>query len=300
MPQPFHLILDEFLNYLALERRLSINTLDAYSRDLGRYLDFISQHGFEDLGSIAPEGVRLFLLKLKEEGLSARSIARALSAVRGLYRFALAQGRIEKNPLEGLPTPKVGRKLPEPLSQDEVERLLAAPDDRTPKGMRDKAMLELLYASGLRVSELISLEVHQLHLDGGYILVLGKGSKERLVPMTQVACQALKRYMKEARGRLTRGRPSPYLFVNNRGGRMSRVNFWKILRRLALKAGIPKDISPHTLRHSFASHLLEGGADLRSVQILLGHSDISTTQVYTHVKRESLKRVYERYHPRAK
>ncbi len=300
MAQNLHLILDEFLNYLALERRLSVNSLDAYSRDLLRYLAFISQEGTANLKMASSDGVRRFLLRLREEGLSARSAARALSVIRGFYRFLLAQGYLKENPLEGLASPKAGRRLPGTLTKEEVDRLLSVPDDRTARGLRDKAMLEVLYATGLRVTELVSLELHQLHLDGGYLVAFGKGGKERVVPLTQPACAWLRRYLGEGRRGLAPGRPSPRLFLTNRGGGMSRVNFWKILRRYARQAGISKEVHPHDLRHSFATHLLEGGADLRSVQILLGHADITTTQIYTHVKRESLKRIYDRYHPRAK
>lgn len=291
---------DDFIDFLAAERRLSLNTLEAYSHDLRAHLAFLADQGVARLSEVSPSTVKLFLLKLKQKGLSPTSILRNLSSLRGFYRFALEENYISQDPLEGLPSFKKGRRLPQTLSVDEVERLLAAAQDGSPRGLRDKAMLEALYATGMRASELVGLKLHQLNLQAGYLLSLGKGTKERLIPLTVSACQAIKDYLLAGRGTLSRGRTSAHLFLNQRGTGMSRVCFWKIIKGYALKAGVGKEVSPHTLRHSFASHLLEGGADLRTVQALLGHADISTTQIYTHVKRESLKRIYDRYHPRAR
>jgi integrase/recombinase XerD len=230
--------------------------------------------------------------------ISIRSVARNLSALKSFYRFLISDGQIETNPARLLSTPKLPRRLPGALSADEVEKLLMQPDSADHRGQRDRAMLELLYATGLRVSELVGLRVLNINLEAGYVRTFGKGSKERMIPMGAKALEALKEYLADGRIRLLKQRSSPYLFLNARGRPITRQGFWKNIKRYGLKAEIMKQITPHALRHSFASHLLEFGADLRSVQIMLGHADISTTQIYTHVTRERLKRIHEKYHPR--
>jgi integrase/recombinase XerD len=230
--------------------------------------------------------------------LSMRSIARNLSAVKMFYRFLVSDGKIQGNPARLLSAPKLPRRLPDVLSSEEVERLLAQPDAPTGRGKRDRAMLELLYATGLRVSELVNLKMANINLEAGYVRTVGKGSKERMVPVGTKALEALKEYLTQGRASFMKKRTSSYLFLNPRGKPLTRQGFWKIIKRYGLAAGIRKKITPHSLRHSFASHLLEHGADLRSVQIMLGHSDISTTQIYTHVTRERLKQIHEKHHPR--
>ncbi|MEE8450095.1 MAG: site-specific tyrosine recombinase XerD [Thermodesulfobacteriota bacterium] len=291
---------DQYLDFLALERRLAVNTLESYSRDLRQFFTFLAGFRVEDVKDISPKTVRLFIFSLSDRGLAQASCRRIRSTLVGFFRFLQEQGRLEKNPAKELPPARIARRLPGILSFEEVDKLLSSPDIGTPLGLRDKAMLEVLYATGMRASEIISLQPSQVNRDAGYLTARGKGSKERLIPLTPAACQALNDYLSSARWQLVKGRPSRYLFINRLGGRLSRVSFWRMVRRYGLLAGIAKRVYPHILRHSFASHLLEGGADLRSVQSFLGHADISTTQIYTHVRLESLKRVYDQYHPRAK
>lgn len=289
--------MEAYLDHLAAERGLASNTLLAYRRDL----DLLGR----SLGPDTPiEGARhedllATLRTLRAEGRSPRSVTRWLVAVRGLYAFLAEQGVVTEDPSARLDRPKVWKALPKVLSSEDVERLLAAPPRGEPRGLRNAAMLEMLYATGLRVSELVGLKLGDLHLDAGYLRCLGKGSKERAVPLGAEANAVLQRYLAEARPKLLAGRRSEVLFGNGRGGALTRQGFWKILKGHARAAGVRSALSPHTLRHSFATHLLENGADLRSVQLLLGHSDISTTQIYTHVNRERLKRLYEQFHPRA-
>lgn len=234
------------------------------------------------------------------DGLAPRSVARVVASVRGFYRFLVADGRIDENPAEDLRPPRSWPALPSALSAEAIDTLIAQPDTSSPAGLRDRALIELLYATGLRVSELVSLRPGDLNLRHGYLTCLGKGNKERLVPMGAPAVEWVTRYHDEARPVLLKGRTSPWLFVNARGGgRLSRVGFWKKLKKYGQRAGLPRDLSPHVLRHSFATHLLERGADLRSIQTLLGHSDLSTTQIYTHVLEARLKAVFETFHPRA-
>ncbi len=290
--------IDGYMNYIAVEKGLSRNTLDSYSGDLIRYMNFLRELGYRIEGSSKVE-VMSFLLSLRKRGLSAKTVARSISVLRGFYRWLADEGVLRTNPLEDMESPKTTRSLPEVLSLDEVESLLEQPNSSHPVGMRDKAMLEVLYATGLRVSELTNLELNNMHLEAGYLIVLGKGSKQRIVPMGEEALYWLKAYLEGSRKRLLGSRRSPQAFVSQQGKGITRQGFWKIIKKYALTAGIRKNISPHTLRHSFASHLLEGGADLRSVQSLLGHEDISTTQIYTHVTRERLKKIHARYHPRA-
>ncbi len=293
-----HHYLDLFLNYLVVEKGLAKNTVEAYSRDLGGYLDFLRQRGVESAGAIRPPDVSGFIVVMKERGLGPRSRARALSAIRMFHRFLVVENYCDGNPTAIIEAPKSLAKLPTVLAPREVERLLAAPAGDGPIAVRDRAMLELLYATGLRVSELVALKVRDVNRDAGYLLAMGKGRKERLVPMGEAARVAAGIYLAAAREELGRGRGSDCLFLSRLGEGMSRQAFWNIIKKRAREAGIARGISPHTLRHSFATHLLENGADLRSVQTMLGHADLSTTQIYTHITRERLKRLHEEFHPR--
>jgi integrase/recombinase XerD len=289
--------LARYLDHLAAERGLSANTLVAYRRDveaLARGMD----EGLRP-ESARKEDLLRQLRRMRIEGRSPRSVARWLVAVRGFFGYLLAEEVISEDPSAYLDAPRTWRTLPKVLSFAEVEALLAAPSHGDPRGLRDAAMLEVLYATGLRVSELIGLRLGDLHLDGGYLRCIGKGSKERVVPLGGEADTALQRYLALGRPALLRSRRSNVLFVNHRGAPMTRQGFWKIIKAYGVRAGIRGRLSPHTVRHSFATHLLEHGADLRSVQLLLGHADISTTQIYTHVNRERLKRLYRDFHPRA-
>ena len=290
--------LDQFLHYLIVERGLSKNTIEAYGHNLSRFLDHLKRKGIQELDQVGKLDVKAFLLSLKKQGLSAKTVVRNLVALRTFYKFLTQEGMMESNPVDEIESPKTAKTLPEILSLKEVEQLLEQPNPETPLGVRDRAMLELLYATGLRVSELTRLPINQVNLEGGYVLLYGKGSKERVVPLGKEAMNWIIQYLNTARGKLSKGKDSPSLFVNRSGKEMSRQRFWKTLKVYGQKAGIRKRITPHLLRHSFASHLLERGADLRSVQMMLGHVDISTTQIYTHVTGERLKKVHERYHPR--
>ena len=292
-------LLDQFLNYLVVERGLSPNTLDSYSRDLIKYLEYLSRKGIKDINETSDLTVISFFTSLKKNGLSNRSIARNLSSIKMFYKFLAEDHHIKSNPTLNIETPKRESKLPQVLSMEEVDSLLKIPDRNTPLGLRDAALLELLYATGLRVSEIISLPLNNINLEAGYLLAYGKGSKERLVPIGEVAQNLIKEYLEKARPALLKKKQSNYLFITRRTKPMTRQGFWKLIKKYALAAGINKNISPHTLRHSFASHLLERGADLRSVQIMLGHSDISSTQIYTHVTTERLKKIHNQYHPRS-
>ena len=292
-------ILDPFLHYLAVEKGLARNTIEAYSRDLIAYLDFLEKEGICSIAETTKLTVMAFILAQKKRGLSLRSITRSLVSLRGLYRYLSQEGYLEVNPLEDMELPKLTPALPHVLSVEEVETLLAQPDDSSPRGIRDGAMLELLYATGIRVSELVELPIRGLNMEVGFVTVRGKGGRERIVPIGEVAMERLRIYLGRARPAILKGRESPYLFLNARGRKLTRQGFWKILKAYALQAGITKRITPHTLRHSFATHLLERGADLRFVQAMLGHVDISTTQIYTHVNQEYLRRLHRQFHPRA-
>jgi integrase/recombinase XerD len=290
--------LDLFLNYLVVEKGLAKNTLDAYGRDLARYLDYLAERKLNQPDDIRPPDIIQFLGRLKQQGLSPRSRSRALVALRVFHRFLLQERLASHNPVTRIEAPKTLNPLPKTLSQSDVERLLQSSRGETPLGLRDKAMLELLYATGLRVSELIGLKIDDLQMDAGYLTAFGKRSKQRLVPMGETAVEAIRNYLGLGRSHLNRQHNSRYLFLNRSGDGLTRQGFWKMIKRRAREAGILKNISPHTLRHSFATHLLENGADLRSVQTMLGHADISTTQIYTHVTRERLRRIHEQFHPR--
>jgi integrase/recombinase XerD len=289
-------LLARYLDYLSAERGLAANTLAAYRADLQR-LD--AALGRRSLDQTRREDLLRVLRRMRLDGRSPRSVARWIVAARGFFAYLIAEGLIAEDPTAHLDSPRIWRSLPKVLSFGEVEALLRAPDRGEPRGLRDAAMLEVLYATGLRVSELLRLRLGDLHLDAGYLRCWGKGSKERVVPLGGEADAALQRYLAEGRPSLMQGKRTDCLFVNPRGGQLTRQGFWKKIKRYALKAGIRTPISPHVVRHSFATHLLENGADLRSVQIMLGHADISTTQIYTHVNRERLRRLYEDFHPRA-
>jgi len=291
-----HALIDSFLEYLIAERSSPENTVSSYAADLETLKTFLDEKGITEL-SVRGADLEEYTSRCKEKGLKSTSIRRRLSTIRQFYRFLIEEEIIATDPTRDLSSPKRGLYLPEVLSIDEVARLIASPDIGTPLGMRDKAMLEVLYATGLRVSELISLKLHHLNLHVGYLICRGKGDKERLVPMGESAQRWVNDYLKNTRPYLVK-KPTDILFCSKRGGAMTRQNFWYSIKRYASRAGILKQISPHMLRHSFATHLLGGGADLRSVQMMLGHADISTTQIYTHLSSARLKEVHERYHPR--
>jgi len=293
------ILLDRFLHFLVVEKGLSPNTLEAYSRDLLQYFQFLESQGVSDLAQTHSDTLYDYLGTLRSRKLSSRTQARTLSALKSFYRFLQEEDQRKDNPALPLQGPKPKRSLPKTLSELEVETLLHQPKGEAPRGLRDIAMLEVLYATGLRVSELTGLTLNQLELEAKLIRTMGKGSKERLVPIGRTACQRLLEYLQKGRPRLIKDSRSSWVFVNNRGNRLSRQGFWKILRQYGHQAGITKTISPHTLRHSFATHLLEGGADLRSIQTMLGHADISTTQIYTLVTPEHLREAYRRFHHRA-
>jgi integrase/recombinase XerD len=295
IPAPFLQDLSAFLDHLRVERGLSPNTVEAYRRDLELFFEGCPKAPSE----VGRNDIRDFLSAQRKAGRSSSTQSRRLVALKTFYRFLLQDRRATADPTENVSAPRAFKRLPGYLTEEEVEALIGAPDAATPTGLRDRAMLETLYATGMRVSELVGLSTERLHLDAGLVIVLGKGSKERVVPLGEEASDWIKRYVAQSRPALLKARQSPSLFVTARGGGMSRQNVWIWITRYARAAGISKRMSPHTLRHSFATHLLEHGADLRSVQTLLGHADISTTQIYTHVEQERLKRIYRQYHPRA-
>jgi integrase/recombinase XerD len=284
----------EFVHFCALEKGLSPNTLEAYRADLARFAKFL------ETAEMPPrEALLIYLNSLYRSGLGSRSIARHLTTLRTFYRFQLAEGKIDSDPTEHIQSPKQWQTIPHYLNSDQIERLLAAPDLSKPTGLRDKAMIELLYATGLRVSELCHLRLGDVERRLGFVRATGKGNKQRLIPAGRPALDLIERYLESARPQILKGKTSPWLFVTARGGCLTRQAFWHNLSELGKKAGIFHDLSPHVLRHSFATHLLEGGADLRSVQTMLGHADISTTQIYTHVMRSRLRTTVDQHHPRA-
>ncbi len=296
MNQPWSRTLGAYLDALAAERGLAKNSIDAYRRDLQRLGEDLEEAG-SDLRTAGVQDLQQHLRKLRKHGLSPRSVARALASFRGFYAYLIEDRQRKDNPSIHLLAPKTWQQLPKVLSETQVADLLAAPDLAKALGVRDKAMLELLYASGLRVSELVGLELSQMRLDQGFLIAYGKGSKERIVPVGERAEVWVGRYLSEVRPRLVAGR-HPTVFVNSRGLGMTRQGFWKIMKAYGVAVGI-RGLSPHVLRHSFASHLLEHGADLRAVQMMLGHADVSTTQIYTHIHQTRLKSLYDRFHPRA-
>lgn len=291
-------LFDGYMNYLAVERGLSRHTLDSYGRVLRRYLDMLEGRGVKKSSDVTPYHIQEFLKLRHEEGNSNRSLAHSLSVVRTFHRHLMREGLATEDPAANLSIPRHGSKLPSVLSVAEVETLLEQPDRDKPLGARDAAMLETLYATGVRVSELITLRTDGVNREAGYLVATGKGSKQRIIPFGESALEKVKAYLAGPRKEILKDRQSPYLFVSRRGKPMTRQCFWQIIKRYALKGGITKEITPHTLRHSFATHLIEGGADLRSVQEMLGHADVSTTQIYTHLTRERLREVQRKYHPR--
>jgi len=291
-------LLDRYVNYLLVEKGLAPHSLAAYSQDLIRYVSFAREKGVASPSADDTALVLQHLIDLRHEGLAARSRARHLVAIRGFYRFLVKEKIIAADPTRQVDLPKLTFKLPDVLSVDEVKRLLETPDTATVQGLRDAAMLELLYAAGLRVSELIALKRQDVNLDAGFVRVFGKGSKERVVPIGTLAQRCVGAYIETARPLFLKRQTSAFLFVGRSGKPMTRQGFWKILKHHALVAGLKTKVSPHSLRHSFATHLLAGGADLRAVQVMLGHADISTTQIYTHIDREQIKQLHTRFHPR--
>lgn len=292
-------LIKEFIDYLSVERGLAVNTLESYGRDLRQYSQYLEQDDAGALDSATRATIVEYLLHLQRQGKATATIARRLAALKAFYQFLVRENYLEKDPTVNLESPRLEKRLPKVLTIREVELLLAQPDSTTPAGLRDRAMLELLYATGIRVSELVSLNFADVNLDLAYIRCLGKGSKERIVPLGSMAVKTTSDYLQNGRPRLIRDRNEQALFVNHHGRRLTRQGFWKIVKKYAEDARIDKEITPHTLRHSFATHLLENGADLRSVQEMLGHADISTTQIYTHITKGRLKEVYARTHPRA-
>ncbi|RPI08309.1 MAG: site-specific tyrosine recombinase XerD [Zetaproteobacteria bacterium] len=293
-----HPELDRFLEYLVVERGLRQNSLEAYQGDLTRYLTYLRDRR-RNPTSLDRTEVPRYLLALRDAGLSPRSVGRHLSAIRQFHRFLVGQKLAAEDPTAHLEAPRPWRRLPGVLSSEEVDRLLAVREVATPQGLRNRAMLELMYASGLRVSELVGLRLGDADLGLGIVRVVGKGDKERLVPVGEAAADSLRAYLKHGRVRLAKDRASDHLFLGRHGGGLTRQMFWQIIKQAAVQAGIARAVTPHTLRHSFATHLLERGADLRSVQLMLGHADIATTQIYTHLNRAHLKAMYEKFHPRA-
>lgn len=295
---PTDSLIDRYMNYLTVEKGLAAATLESYGQDLGRFAGFLKSSRIHDITDTDTAVILKYLIFLRKANLTAKSRARHLVTLRGFFKFLVGEKLLKKDPARVIDLPKTGLQLPDVLSVDEIAAILNAPDVLRPKGLRDAAMLELLYAAGLRVSELVHLKLQDVNLEAGFVRAFGKGSKERVVPVGSQARGKISEYLKTARPILLKNLVSPYLFVAHAGKPMTRQGFWKLLKKYALLAGIEKDITPHSFRHSFASHLLEGGADLRAVQLMLGHVDISTTQIYTHVARDHLKKMHEKYHPR--
>ncbi|MDO9533813.1 MAG: site-specific tyrosine recombinase XerD [Bacillota bacterium] len=292
-------ILKDFIYYLSVERGLADNTLESYQRDLKKYLLFLQQQNIKDFSSTSRTLISQYLLQERNKGLSPSTLSRNLASIRSFYQFLLMEHIIQENPAIELESPKTEKKLPRVLSFQDMEILLEQPKTKETIGMRDKAMLELSYATGIRVSELVHLNINNLNIKMGFVRCEGKGNKERMIPLGTFAIRSLQDYLLNGRSRLVKQMEEKALFINQHGKRLTRQGFWKILKKYALKAGISSEITPHTLRHSFATHLLENGADLRSVQEMLGHADISTTQIYTQVTRQKIKEVYNQTHPRA-
>ena len=292
-------LLTKYFNYLLIERGIAQNTLESYGRDLRRFLLFVQENkGLTDVREVTPEVIIEYLVRIKNEGLAANSMNRSLAALRGFYKYLLREKIIIETPLANIELAKVWMKLPDTISKEEMKAILAQPGSQTTPAIRNTAMLELLYATGIRVSELINLTMNSVNWQVGFLIVMGKGSKERIVPIGKIAYDCIRRYVDEARPQLMQKKSTDVLFLNRFGGKFTRQGFWKIVVGYAKNTGLQKKVYPHTFRHSFASHLLEGGADLRTVQVMLGHADISTTQIYTHITRERLREVHQKYHPR--
>ncbi|MHB8137665.1 MAG: site-specific tyrosine recombinase XerD [Smithellaceae bacterium] len=291
-------LLDRYYSHLLIEKGAAGNTMEAYGRDLNRYVSFLENKGLKDAQSVIPKTVVEFLVQIKGEGLSSNSMNRSLAALRGFYKFLLQEKVLDESPLANIELAKVWMRLPDTVSKEEMNLILSQPGDQTASALRDSAMLELLYATGLRVSELASLTMNSINWQVGFLVVMGKGSKERVVPIGKTAYDSVRRYVDEARPKLVKLKTTDVLFLNRFGGAFTRQGLWKIIVHYAQKAGLQKNVHPHTFRHSFASHLLEGGADLRAVQVMLGHADISTTQIYTHITKDRLKEIHRKFHPR--
>jgi integrase/recombinase XerD len=291
-------LIDNFLNYLSVERGLSGNTLSSYGRDLNCYMDFLAKGRIDALSKTTKNEIVDFMFYQKEKGLSANSVSRRLSAIRMFYRFLVRERILKSDPTSQIDSPKLWQKIPDTLSLNEVEALISQPDTRDRQGIRDKAFLETLYATGMRVSEIVNLKVDNVNMDIGFLRCIGKGNKERIIPLGRKAIDCIKKYMETSRKKFLGTKESEFLFISRLGKKISRQSFWKIVKKYARQAKIKKTIKPHTLRHSFATHLLERGADLRSVQEMLGHSDISTTQIYTHINKDRLKSIHKMFHPR--
>jgi integrase/recombinase XerD len=290
-----------FIQYLSVEKGLAQNTLEAYERDLTQYLTFVEKSGITLLADTKKITIQNYLLQLKKLGRASSSVTRTMVSIRSFYQFLVRERMQELDPTLNMESPRLVKRLPKVLSIQEVENLLEAPETSTPYGMRDKAMLELLYATGIRVSELVNLNAGHVNLGMGFVRCMGKGSKERIIPLGRIAAKWLHTYIQSMRHQLLREtKLDDALFINHLGTRLTRQGFWKIIKKYGIQANILKEITPHTLRHSFATHLLDNGADLRAVQEMLGHADISTTQIYTHVSKTRIKEVYNRTHPRAK
>jgi integrase/recombinase XerD len=290
--------LDAFLNYLSVERGLSRNTIVSYQEDINAYLDFLKDSRIDSLSSTTKNNITNFMLFQKDKGLSTNSVARRLAAIRAFYKFLVRERILKTDPSSLIESPRLWKKIPETLSANEVDALLSQPNIRDRQGIRDKAILETLYATGMRVSEAVNLKVNNINLEVGFLRCFGKGNKERLIPLGKKAIISITRYIEDSRPKLLKNKESDFLFLNRFGKRISRQSLWKIIKRYAKEARIKKAIRPHILRHSFATHLLERGADLRSVQEMLGHANISTTQIYTHVSKERLKAIHKMFHPR--
>lgn len=292
-------LIDHFIHYLAVEKGLATNTLESYQRDLLTYTAYLREQGVARIEESNRAHIVGYLMMLKEKGRATATLSRNLASIRAFYQFLVRDRYLDKDPSVHLETPKIEKRLPKVLSVTEVERLLDGPALHDPAGVRDKAMLELLYATGIRVSELVNLNMGDVNLEMGFLKCMGKGAKERIIPLGQIAIETVRNYIETARPRMLKGRSETALFLNHLGKRITRQGFWKMIKKYAQKANIRTEITPHTLRHSFATHLLENGADLRAVQEMLGHADISTTQIYTHVTRTRIKDVYAKTHPRA-
>jgi len=291
-------LVEEFLNYLSVERGLAVNSISSYRRDLNNYIKYLEKNKIGSFSETKRNNITNFMLYLKDKGLNSSSIARALVATKVLYRFLVNEGYLKDDVTSVFTLPKIWRKLPQVLRPEEVEKLLRSPNLRTKLGIRDKAALELMYATGMRVSEIAGLKLNDLNLDMRFVKCTGKGQKERIIPLGTYAAQALTKYINKARPGLLKQKEELHLFLSRLGRKISRQTFWKAVKVYAKKSRIKKEITPHTLRHSFATHLLERGADLRTLQEMLGHSDISTTQIYTHIDKERLKQVHRKFHPR--
>ncbi len=291
-------LIEGFLNYLSVERGLANNTISSYRQDLDIFKNYLSQSQISHVSRVKREDITSFLLSQKEKGLSANSVARRLAAVKAFYRFLVKERIIKSDPTSLMETPKLWKKIPQTLSVQEVESLILQPNIKNKIGIRDRAILDIMYSTGMRVSEVVGLKLDNINLDMGFVRCIGKGNKERIIPLGRPACIALKRYIERSRTTIVKKNKTEDLFLNRFGKKISRQSIWKIIKKYASLARIKKPIRPHILRHSFATHLLEGGADLRSIQEMLGHSSVSTTQVYTHINKDRLKTIHRMFHPR--